>query len=72
MVAPTTPSWYIQRMKVPNNMQLNYPIDPAAWARGMERIRKLAPWQQALMDPELVAEALSEDETKLVVDSWRF
>ena len=41
------------------------------WEKHMKRLRGLSEWQQALIDPDLVAEAISEDETK-VVDFDRF
>ena len=45
-------------MKIPSNIEPDYPVDPEAWHRGMERIRALSPWLQVLIDPVLVEEAL--------------
>lgn len=45
-------------MKAPHDPTRDYPVDPEAWHRGMERIRALSPWLQVLIDPVLVEEAL--------------
>ena len=65
-------SVYLYTMTAPDSDLDTYPVDPDAWRRGMERIRQLSPWQQALMEPQLVAEALEDEETKFLVDGWKF
>ena len=59
-------------------MSINAPVtpvhprpSPSIWEKHMKRIRGLSEWQRNLMDQELVAEALEDEETKFV-DGWKF
>lgn len=54
-------SVYLNAMTAPDSDFDTYPVDPEAWRRGLERIRQLSPWQQALIDSSIVDEALSRD-----------
>ena len=50
-------------MKTPLQTPSGSPASPDAWQRGLERIRRLSPWQRALIDPKLVEEALYGETT---------
>lgn len=51
-------------MKNPHACQAEYPVDPSAWAKHMQRIRQLSPYQQALIDPDLLREALNDNRSR--------
>jgi len=64
-------SYIFYGMKTPRDIKPDYSVDPEAWHRGMERIRAMSPWQQVLIDPKLVEEALY-GETELFAPPTEF